>query len=274
MDGRSSALRERFLRLRAAAEGTASVFGSSAHAWRLGAPLDPSELAALEKRLGTALPDEARAFFGGVTRGPMGPHHGFVPLKRSAERPGDLVLADEGCGARSVLVLTGPKRGRVVSVRGARRTEAAAGFLAWVEAWLDGAWLEWAEGRLFDAVRGGAPAEVLAEVRGALGRTAPATERWHAVSLVVAAADRDVERALDHAAEASARFFDVNADRRDPRHLAHEESERRARLALHRARVFLLAGDPATAAREATLALHEPGAWVSTRDAARALHPG
>jgi len=57
------------------------------------------------------------------------------------------VIADQGCGYRSVLVLTGPRRGEVFAdMRGALEGfhREAASFLGWYEEWLDRALAEWA----------------------------------------------------------------------------------------------------------------------------------
>lgn len=270
----SDGLHARFLRLRDLAKGTRAVFGSTQHGWRTDPPFTEPEMLALEKKLGAPMPPRARAFFCQVTRGPMGPDHGFVALRKNTKKPSDLVIADEGGGVAVVLVLSGPRKGSVVGVKGSKRVARAATFDAYLETWLTHALLEWAEGRLFEVLCGGAAEAILADVRAALVHRATlgeATERTHAVSLLVAAVDGDREGALASAAAAAAAFVDVNADRRDPDALEDEAGERRARLALHRARILKLAGDLDAVKREVDTALREPGAWESTKDALRAL---
>lgn len=105
-------------KLAAAAQrpGVPVMFGASAHRFQLGPPLAEGEVTAFEREHGVSLPDDYRAY------------------------TGTLALSDEGCDYLSILVVSGPARGRV-----ADNGDAPAGpnftcdadFLGWYERWLD-----------------------------------------------------------------------------------------------------------------------------------------
>lgn len=132
----------------------------------------PADYRAFITRVGNGGPGE----FGGA-----GPHHGLLPLDRWDEaldsdvtdgvlatafpaepgrtyqdwwaevglpddgaepHTGAIALSHEGCGELSLLVVTGPGRGRIASTYDVKRGPTFtpdANFLAWYERWLDGA---------------------------------------------------------------------------------------------------------------------------------------
>ncbi|MGE0399687.1 MAG: hypothetical protein AB7T06_23430 [Kofleriaceae bacterium] len=122
------------------------VFGANQHGWTFGPAMTSAELAALEARLGP-LPDEYRALVLEIGASGAGPHYGLLaPFVVEPTQPGHLVIAEQGCGGFSVLMLAGPHRGEVwadwTREGGALEPEARSLF-AWYEAWLDRALVEW-----------------------------------------------------------------------------------------------------------------------------------
>jgi hypothetical protein len=73
-------VRERVAALAAAPEG-GRVFGATGHGWALEAPLTGGELADLEARSGTRLPEEYRTFLTEVGAGGAGPAYGVFPVR-------------------------------------------------------------------------------------------------------------------------------------------------------------------------------------------------
>ncbi|HEX2689874.1 MAG TPA: SMI1/KNR4 family protein [Kofleriaceae bacterium] len=111
------------VRALAAADPGLYRFGASHHRYALAPPLTTAELAAVEDRLGAALPDDVRAFAAEVGAGGAGPSYGIVPIDRAAPyaiaAPGNapwtrgLPLTHFGCGYTTVAVLDGPARGEI-----------------------------------------------------------------------------------------------------------------------------------------------------------------
>jgi hypothetical protein len=111
----------------AAADPALRRFGAAVHRYALAPALDAAALAAVEARLGTALPDELRALLGELAAGGAGPGYGIVPVDRTAlAGPGGLIaapaglpwtrglpLAHLGCGYLAVVALDGGARGEV-----------------------------------------------------------------------------------------------------------------------------------------------------------------
>ncbi|WP_097322225.1 SMI1/KNR4 family protein [Paractinoplanes atraurantiacus] len=160
--------------------GEPAMFGAGAHGFRLGPPLPESDVAAFEREHGVRLPEDYRAFIttignGGPGRwGGAGPYYGLHPLHEwdlglwnettpavlatpfpvepghvlgswvvaddEEPYPGTVALSDQGCGLMSLLVVTGPGRGRIVNTGDGPQPPhftADEGFLAWYERWLD-----------------------------------------------------------------------------------------------------------------------------------------
>src|SRR5262249_34188962 len=118
------------VRALAAADPALRRFGASVHRYELAPPLDAAAIAALEHRLGAALPDELRELVTELGAGGAGRGYGLVPLEltlgHSIGPTGQLVaapagapwsrglpLAHLGCGYIAVVALDGSARGEV-----------------------------------------------------------------------------------------------------------------------------------------------------------------
>jgi hypothetical protein len=98
-------------------------FGAAQHRYALAPPLTGDALAALEDRLGAALPEDLRSFAAEVAAGGAGPGYGIVPIDRAAAyavtAPAGtawtrgLPIAHLGCGYAAIAVLDGDARGEV-----------------------------------------------------------------------------------------------------------------------------------------------------------------
>ncbi|GAB2585445.1 hypothetical protein Aab01nite_52870 [Paractinoplanes abujensis] len=129
----------------------------------LGPVLSEDQVAGFEQRHGIRLPEEFRQFVTRVGHGGYGPTYGLLPITRWASRPGQpagtsplipdaeapvtrdfpgtIAVVHGGCLDWTVLVVSGPGRGRLVEVNAdglfAPYFHADAGFLSWYERWLD-----------------------------------------------------------------------------------------------------------------------------------------
>jgi hypothetical protein len=153
------------------------VFGAKAHRYTLAPPLSADELGGLERQLGVDLPDDYGRFVRELGARGAGPYYGLdTPIAPDSigkvmpdparaflwepgggppklgsgrdRRDGTVVIAAQGCGLHSLLVVTGGRRGEVWtdhSIDGGPLVREAPSFLAWYEGWLDRAMLEWAE---------------------------------------------------------------------------------------------------------------------------------
>jgi hypothetical protein len=172
---RLAEIRDR-VRLLAAIDPDHRLFGADVHEYQLAPPLTEAELAALEAELG-ALPAEYRSFARTLAAHGAGPYYGLAELRIPEARDGrpdparafrcdraaahdapcppgshlldgTLVLADQGAGGRSLLIVRGPRAGEVWSDwtagRGALAPEAP-GLLAWYAQWISRALVEWVE---------------------------------------------------------------------------------------------------------------------------------
>jgi hypothetical protein len=119
------------VRALAAADPARRRFGAAVHRYELAPPLDAAAVAALEHRLGAALPDELRALVTELGAGGAGPGYGLVPIELTlghtlGPTTGQLVaaparapwsrglpLAHLGCGYLVVIALDGRARGEV-----------------------------------------------------------------------------------------------------------------------------------------------------------------
>jgi hypothetical protein len=119
------------VRALAAADPALRRFGASVHRYQLAPPLDAAAVAAVEHRLGAALPDDLRALVTELGAGGAGPGYGLVPVDRTAGRTtgptaGPVVaapagapwsrglpLAHLGCSYLAVVALDGDARGEV-----------------------------------------------------------------------------------------------------------------------------------------------------------------
>jgi hypothetical protein len=142
----------------AAADPGLRRFGASHHRYALSPALPAAELAALEHRLGAALPDDLRGFAAEVGAGGAGPGYGVVPLDRAAAyvvaAPAGapwgrgLPLAHLGCGYTAVSVLDGGARGevwidaRAIGVTCAISPSFTAFYLDWIDRLAHARWPE------------------------------------------------------------------------------------------------------------------------------------
>jgi hypothetical protein len=124
-------------------------FGAARHRYQLAQPLTGDALAALERQLGTALPDDLRGFAAELARGGAGPGYGIVPLDRAAAylvaAPAGapwtraLPLAHLGCGYAALAPLDGEARGaiwidaRAIGVLAPIHPSFTAFYLDWID---------------------------------------------------------------------------------------------------------------------------------------------
>jgi hypothetical protein len=272
------------------------LFGASTHEYQLAPPLTDDELAAIEARFG-ALPADYRRFVRTVAGHGAGPYYGLVepglpePAESaesavhgdarspSPDRPfrcdratshdaacpagthlldGTLVIAEQGCGGRSLLVVRGPRAGEVWSdwtaEHGAVAPEAP-GLLAWFEQWSDRALLEWCQ-RAAPRIALDGPASP-AELE-AVGRSYELVER--------AGDHPSVLRTLGYLHLRERRFGDAETAFARAAHAGEEAAPRHA---LDRARVALVRPDLEAAIAHARRGLAADGTWYRTRDELR-----
>ncbi|MGW6917250.1 SMI1/KNR4 family protein [Kitasatospora sp. NPDC054939] len=138
----------------------------------LGPVLTETQISDFEDAHGIRLPEEFRQFLTRVGHGGYGPTYGLLPMERWLGRggvgqpaesfrtvpdmdlpagsdgrgdcagfPGTIAVVHRGCSDFTLLVVTGPGRGRLVEVNAegffAPRFHADADFLSWYERWLD-----------------------------------------------------------------------------------------------------------------------------------------
>lgn len=214
------------VRALAAADPALRRFGASHHRYELLPPLTAAALAALEDRIGAALPDDLRELATGFAAGGAGPGYGVVPLDRAAgclvaapagaPWTSGLALSHLGCGYLAVAALDGPARGEVwIDARAAGvvrpiHPSATALYLDWIDRLAHARWPE-------PHVPPGACA-LPAALSGYLARC-EAQAGVPAGTLAGAALRDALSRlgpgAIEIAAEASAAWFD-DGDRVDP----------------------------------------------------------
>ena len=280
-------IRER-IRLLAAIDPDHRLFGASTHEYQLAPPLTDAELAALEAELG-GMPHEYRAFLRTVAGHGAGPHYGLAEPRIPQGSPdatgpapsrafrcdratpydatcppgthlldGTVVLADQGCGGRSLLVVRGPRAGEVWSdwtaEQGALAPEAP-GLIAWYEQWISRALLEWCE-RVAPRIALEGPSS-RAELE-AIGISYELVERAgaHACTLRTLGYLHLRERRFADAEVAFARAAQTGEEA-GPRH------------ALDRARIALVRGDTEAALAHARRGLADDNLWYATRDELR-----
>lgn len=290
MTPRLAALRER-IQLLASIDPDAQIFGASRHHHQLRTPLDDDDIAELEARFG-ALPDEYRLLvrtFGVAGAGPYygleqpkvpeDPQHALqpdpqrlfpceAPTAFDARLPdgastldGTLVLADQGCGGRSLLILRGPHAGEVWSdwtaEQGTVAPEAKSVFV-WYEQWIDRALLDWIEKAAPRIAIDGASSSYELEA---------VALAYEVVARAVTAQPQYL-RTFGYLHLREERWTDADA-----RFLAASEvpaaQEPTARLALDRARIALKRGAYEDAIAAVRLGLTDATLWYSTRDELR-----
>ncbi|MBT2450825.1 SMI1/KNR4 family protein [Streptomyces sp. ISL-43] len=139
----------------------------------LGPVLTEAQISEFEDTHGVRLPEEFRRFLTRIGHGGYGPTYGLLPMEKWTGQPGTARLAEpfpivpdldvptgpddrgdltgsfpgtievvyRGCSDSTLLVVTGPGRGRLVEANGegffAPRFHADPDFLSWYERWLD-----------------------------------------------------------------------------------------------------------------------------------------
>jgi tetratricopeptide (TPR) repeat protein len=263
MDARLEAVKQR-IELLSVIDTDRQVFGASKHQYALAPVLTGDELGALERTLGTALPDDVRLFLRRVGASGAGPYYGLQSLRR--ESGDDIVLADQGCGMSSLLVVTGMNRGEVWMDLGdgSDRQREAPSFLAWYEGWIDRALIEWAE-RAAPRLALDGPT-VPQELEGA----SFAIDVLGAIknpSITEATALGYLHLREGRYADADAAF--VRASKAPSSHSDVLSSERTARLHRDRANIAYVRDDAAAAIAESRAGLAIHSIWFSTADELR-----
>ncbi len=173
---------------------------------------------------------------------------------------GTIVLADDGCGLRALLVLRGPRAGEVWrdgTAEGGTVEPEAPGVFAWYEGWLDRTLLEWLEGAA-PAIALDGPSDP-AELE-AIGTGFELVEQQ-------ARRQRRLLRTLGYLHLREHRWGDAEAAFMAA--AAASDEEPASRLALDRARLAIVRGDPAHAIALARRGLDIEGGWHATRDELR-----
>jgi hypothetical protein len=284
---RLTSIRDR-VRLLSAIDLDRQVFGADSHDYLFAAPIASADLAALEARFGE-LPHEYRALISELGAHGAGPYYGLlaptVPeaddgiapdparafhcetetgyqARRDREHilDGTVVLAEQGCGGRSLLVIRGPRRGEVWSdwtrEQGTVSPEAP-NVLVWYEDWLDRAMLEWVEEAApriaLDGPEDPAELEAIASVFELVERSAPDHQ--------------NLLRTLGYLHLREGRWDDASAAFDAATTTGGKEPD--ARRHLDRARMYLVQDWRDDAILEAERGLVAPGLWHSTRDELR-----
>jgi hypothetical protein len=284
---RLSSIRDR-VRLLAAIDPDRQVFGAEDHDYVFAPPISGADLAALEARFGE-LPHEYRALICELGAHGAGPYYGLLrptvpdggdgiapdPARefhceietgyqahrdRAHVLDGTLVLAEQGCGGRSLLVIRGPRRGEVWSdwtrEEGTISPEAPS-VLVWYEDWLDRAMLEWVEDAApriaLDGPEDPAELEAIASVFELVERSSPEQQ--------------NMLRTLGYLHLREHRWDDASAAFDAATTTGGKEPD--ARRHLDRARMHLVQNWHDEAILEAERGLAAPGLWHSTRDELR-----
>lgn len=154
MDARLESVKQRIVLL-SVIDTDRQVFGAVTHDYALAPPMSGDDLGMLELSLNVALPDEVRRFLRKVGASGAGPYYGLLAISGKSEGETDdgephaverIMLADQGCGMTSVLMLAGKHRGEVWTDTGdGELAPEAPDFVTWYETWLDRALIEWIE---------------------------------------------------------------------------------------------------------------------------------
>jgi len=284
---RLALIRDR-VRLLSAIDVDRQVFGAGTHGYAFGPAITTAELADLEARFGE-LPDDYRAVVGELGATGAGPYYGLLaptaPVDPSGIAPdptrefrceletgyqahrdgehvldGTLVLAEQGCGGRSLLVIRGGRRGEVWSdwtTEEGTVSPEAPDLLTWYEEWLDRAMLEWAEEAAPRIALEGpddpSELEAIALVFELVERHAP-----HHQGLL---------RTLGYLHLREGRWDDASAAFDAAATAGGKEPD--ARRHLDRARMHISRDEIEEAIHDAERGLATPGLWHSTRDELR-----
>jgi len=284
---RLSSIRDR-VRLLSAIDANRRVFGADTHHYAFGPGVTNAELAVLEAQLGE-LPHEYRAVIAELGAAGAGPYYGLLtptapddptgmapdptrdfrcdletgnlsPRTDEHVLDGTIVLAEQGCGGRSLLVIRGARRGEVWSdwtrEQGTVSPEAPS-FLTWYEDWLDRAMLEWVEEAApriaLDGPDDPSELEAIASVFELVERHAPQQQ--------------GMLRTLGYLHLREGRWEDASAAFDAAANAGGKEPD--ARRHLDRARMHLAQESTEEALRDAERGLATPGLWYATRDELR-----
>ena len=255
------------------------VFGAAKHEYRFAPALGAAELEALEASLGVKLPADYRRLVREVGASGAGPYYGLdapaapeggapargFPWRPDAKPPrrdrldGVVVLAQQGCGMRSVLVVSGELAGEVwtdLTADGGPIRPEAASVAAWYEAWIERALVEWIE---------------LAAPRIALdGPDDPAELEAVAIGFEAVAASAE-RRTLGYLHLRERRYDDAASTFAAAAAGSPASAESDARAALDRARLAHVRGAHREALVEIEHGLAASGIWYATRDQMRAI---
>lgn len=264
MNARLSTLKQR-IALLSEIDTDRQVFGASTHHYVLAPPLSEAELVSLETSLGTLFPDEVRMFLRELGSGGAGPAYGLRTLNERVKN--QVVLADQGCGMSSMLVLEGRHRGEVwIDTGDGPQMPESADFLGWYEAWIERALIEWAE-RAAPRLAIDGP-EKPAELEGAM-----------LAFDILAAIERPTvsqATALGYLHLRERRYADADAAfvraSKAPEPVSELlPSERQARLHRDRANIAYVQDEHTTAIDEARAGLAIKSIWFSTADELREI---
>lgn len=276
-------------------DGELQVFGASTHEWQWAPPLTRETLDSFEHRAGVRLPDDLRGFLLELGSAGAGPYYGLAPLpddleaaklreafvgdaalddesvrKDPSRMGGALVLAEHGCGYKSLLALNGPREGQVFSdsreASGGVVLEATS-FRAWYDDWLDRALVEWAQRALPELatsdVRPPEAEEALELVAPLLeAAAAPNAPRTPHEELYTTSESIHVS-ALLHLRIVQRRFDEARALVERLRGVPEADGEANGLLA--QARIFGAEGLPEKRLAAANDGLATPSLWSSTR---------
>ncbi len=251
-------------------------FGCESHKFSLQAPLSEEAVRDFERQHGITLPDEFRRFVLEAGGSGAGPYYGLQPMdwwwngfgSSTTECPmypgmpvpqlndplydrmldGTLSIVQQGCSSSTVLVVTGPYRGRLVNYDaedGAPYFTRDTGFLAYYERWLDEILAGWDTGWFGFGMPG--DARRMLEILNSPGSTGE--ERYEALRTVTRIPrldDQERSTVLARLADSEARVRAMSAALAARHRISGAESLLRE-----------LCGDPDAAARCAALkALH------------------
>lgn len=291
--GSLSGIRDR-IRLLATIDPDHRLFGASAHEYQLAPPLTETELAELEAGVGP-LPAEYRGFVRTFAAHGAGPYYGLLEPRPPGEPrggvtptparefrcdrvtpwdapcppgahllDGTVILAEQGGGGRSLLIVRGPRAGEVWQdgTRDARGiAPEAPNLVVWYEQWIARALLQWCEDAApriaLDGPSSAAELEAIGlsyEIVEAAGDH-PATLRTLAYLHLRERRFADAEAAFARATQAAER---TKARDRSGKSQPHH--------ALDLARVALVRGDPEAAIVHAQGGLASDAPWHATRD--------
>ncbi len=275
MDARLEAVKQRIVLL-SIVDADRQVFGAATHDYRLAPPLSGDDLGMLEAALHVVLPDEVRAFLRYVGGAGAGPYYGLLAIRGTSEgetddgaprSPERLMIADQGCGMSSLLVLAGRHRGEVWTDMGeGDLAPESQTFIGWYEAWLDRAFIEWAE---HAAPRLALDGPTMPQELEAASNAIDILGAIHKPTASQATALGYLHLRERRYADADAAF--VRASRAPDPHSDILRSERTARLHRDRANITYVRDDFDTAIREAKDGLAIDSIWASTADELREI---